>query len=576
LLHDVQAPARDVNIVPSLVSNLLLSTSKFAEAGYTAIYDKDNINFYNARTTKITALADAVLKGLQCSCMNLWCIPLVPFITNLNMDTLILDHPSGKDSLNSMYTIKTNQLARKHVALQMCKNHCQEYLHNVNELPSIEPTIWYLHGAAGFPTKASWLKAIRKGNYLSWPLINVKNVAKYFPESKETQKGHMRGQRQGAQSTKVAKPTEDAPTTLPHQKKNDILITEHKVKSLMYADHTGLFPAILSLGNKYVMILHHVDSNSSWLEAMQNQSGGELILARARALAWMQRCRLIPKHQIFNNQASAEYKATIEASGMTYELVPPKEHQCNMAEKAIQTFKDHFVGVLSGCAPSMPIHLWCQLLPQVERQLLLLRQSHVHPNLSVYAHVYKHHNYNWHPFVPIGMEALVHDKPHKCRIYAEHCTKAFVLGTSTKHYQCWKFWTPTTPTTHISGAAFFKHKYLTNLSVTPEDQVIAAAAHLTDTLQGIKSPQLHTSTLQALSDLHDVFYEATNATNAPPSLQRTPPQGRWHLYHHATHRQSLKHATVSCHHCNPHAHLQGCNPTWHQIWPQYCLGWKHP
>jgi hypothetical protein len=202
--------------------------------------------------------------------MNLWRIPLVPFITNLNMDTLILDHPSGQDSLNSMYTIETNQLARKHVALQICKNHFQEYLHNVYELPSVKPAIWYLHGMAGFPTKAFWLKAIRKGNYLSWPLINVKNIAKYFPESEETQKGHMHGKRQGVQSTKVAEPTEDAPTTLPHQKKNDILITEHEVKSLMYADQTGLFPAVSSLGNKYVMLRHHVDSNSSWLEAMQN------------------------------------------------------------------------------------------------------------------------------------------------------------------------------------------------------------------------------------------------------------------------------------------------------------------
>ncbi len=194
-----------------------------------------------------------------------------------------------------------------------------------------------------------------------------------------------------------------------------------------------------------------------------------------------------------------------------------------MAKKAIQTFKDHFVGVLSSCAPSMPIHLWCQLLPQVKWQLLLLRQSRAHPNLLVYAHVYKHHDYNWHPFVPIGMEELVHDKPHKRRTYTKHCTKAFVLGTSTKHYQCWKFWTPTTRATRISGAAFFKHKYLTNPSVTPEDQVIAAAACLTDTLQGIKSPQLHTSTLQALGDLRDVFYEAANATNAPLFAADTSP-----------------------------------------------------
>jgi hypothetical protein len=59
---------------------------------------------------------------------------------------------------------------------------------------------------------------------------------------------------------------------------------------------------------------------------MQNQSGGKLILAFARALAWMQRRGLIPKFQILDNQASVEYKAAIEASGMTYELVPPKEH----------------------------------------------------------------------------------------------------------------------------------------------------------------------------------------------------------------------------------------------------------
>jgi hypothetical protein len=138
-----------------------------------------------------------------------------------------------------------------------------------------------------------------------------------------------------------------------------------------------------------------------------------------------------------------------------------------MAEKAIQTFKDHFVGVLSGHAPTFPMHLWCQLLPQVEQQLLLLRQSRFHPNLSAYAHVYGHHDYNKHPFVPIGMEALVRDKPYKWQTYAEHCKKAFVPGTSTEHYRCWKFWSTATQATRISGTAFFKHKYRTNLSVTP-------------------------------------------------------------------------------------------------------------
>jgi hypothetical protein len=126
----------------------------------------------------------------------------------------------------------------------------------------------------------------------------------------------------------------------------------------------------------------------------------------------------------------------------------------------------------------MPMHLLCQLLPQVELQLLLLRQSRVNPNMSEYAHLYGQHDYKKHPFVLIGMEALVHDKPCKRQMYAEHCRKVFVLSTSTEHYRCWKFWSNDTRATRMLGAAFFKHKYIANQAVTPEDLVIAAVANL--------------------------------------------------------------------------------------------------
>ncbi len=53
----------------------------------------------------------------------------------------------------------------------------------------------------------------------------------------------------------------------------------------------------------------------------------------------------------------------------------------------------------------------------------------------------------------------------------------------------------------------------------PEDQVIAAAACLTIILQGIRSPQLHTSTLKLLCDLQDIFYEVANTTQYPSPTQ---------------------------------------------------------
>jgi hypothetical protein len=53
-LHlNVRKPARSVNIVPALVENSPLSTNKFVEAAYTVIYDAEEVNFYDARTTKI-------------------------------------------------------------------------------------------------------------------------------------------------------------------------------------------------------------------------------------------------------------------------------------------------------------------------------------------------------------------------------------------------------------------------------------------------------------------------------------------------------------------------------------------
>ena len=183
---------------------------------------------------------------------------------------------------------------------------------------------------------------------------------------------------------------------------------------------------------------------------------------------------------------------------MTYKHVPPRDHCCNLAKKAIQTFKDHMVSVLSGCLPTIPMYLWCQLLPQIERQSLLLCQLKANPNILAYAHMYSHHNYNHHPFFPIGMEALVHDQPHKRHLFAQHCRKAFVLGTSTEHYQGWKFWPVTTHATCILGAAFFKHKYLTNLAVTAEDRVIEAAGALARALDNQMPPQMHKSTIQAL------------------------------------------------------------------------------
>jgi len=77
---------------------------------------------------------------------------------------------------------------------------------------------------------------------------------------------------------------------------------------------------------------------------------------------------------------------------MTYQLVPPYDLRRNAAEKVIQTWKDRFVAALSGIAEDFLLHLWSQVIPQMERQLCLLRQTNINPKISTYAYLYGPHN----------------------------------------------------------------------------------------------------------------------------------------------------------------------------------------
>jgi hypothetical protein len=93
-----------------------------------------------------------------------------------------------------------------------------------------------------------------------------------------------------------------------------------------------------------------------------------------------------PKLQTLDNEALTALKNFSTAQNIDYQLVPPHCHRRNAAERAIKTFKEHFVAGLYSVDPSFPINLWDRLLPQAEITLNLLRTSHLHPRLSAAAH----------------------------------------------------------------------------------------------------------------------------------------------------------------------------------------------
>jgi hypothetical protein len=73
-----------------------------------------------------------------------------------------------------------------------------------------------------------------------------------------------------------------------------------------------------------------------------------------------------PKLQTLDNETSTALKNFFTVNDIAYQLVPPHFHRRNAAERAIQTFKQHFVAGLSSVDPASPLHLWDKLLPQAE------------------------------------------------------------------------------------------------------------------------------------------------------------------------------------------------------------------
>ena len=68
-------------------------------------------------------------------------------------------------------------------------------------LPRIEALVQYMHAAAWLPVKYKCIKAIKKGNFETWPGLTYSNAAKYFPHAVENIKGHMVQSLQRVRST---------------------------------------------------------------------------------------------------------------------------------------------------------------------------------------------------------------------------------------------------------------------------------------------------------------------------------------------------------------------------------------
>jgi hypothetical protein len=136
---------------------------------------------------------------------------------------------------------------------------------SVYDLPLVEQVIKWMHAVCGYPVKSTWIKAVKAGNFVGWPLLTEKNIAKYYPETEETPKGHMNQTCKNVRSTKPKRqPLEVCHTaaSLRGRKVQDVYVKTYDVRETIFSDQTGKFPTQSQRGNKYDMVLVEINSNS--------------------------------------------------------------------------------------------------------------------------------------------------------------------------------------------------------------------------------------------------------------------------------------------------------------------------
>ena len=130
----------------------------------------------------------------------------------------------------------------------------------------------------------------------------------------------------------------------------------------IHTDQTGAFPHTSQRGNRYIMVAIHLDANYIFAERMKNRTEGKMIRTHQKIINRMKAAGLGIKKQVLDNECSAAMKECIQENNMEYELIPPGQHRQNQAERAIQTFKAHFISILAGVDDKFPLSLWCHLL----------------------------------------------------------------------------------------------------------------------------------------------------------------------------------------------------------------------
>ena len=241
-------------------------------------------------------------------------------------------------------------------------------------------------------------------------------------------------------------------------------------------------------------------------------------------------CGVQPSTYIMDNEAAVELKQAIIKHHINYQLTQPHIHCINEAERAIRTFKNHFLSGLATVDPTFPINEWDQLIPQAELTLNLLCSSQLKPKLSAHAFLHGNYNFNRTPLAPPGTRVVIHTKLQQRESWGFHGEDGFYVGPAPEHYRCVQCLVTKTRRVKVSDTVqFFPRKIqfptfsFTNRLTTALNKIVTTLSNKQFQNENLQIP-LDTNTKLAIHLVANILHHIVSkqlGSSLPSS--RTPP-----------------------------------------------------
>jgi hypothetical protein len=496
----------------------LVSMSKLADSGFTSIFTRTDAMVVNDKDPAVDRLikdlrAVSIIQAPRDS-QGLWTMPLTT------------QSPTGTQPMAPA--------AGTALALIRHENNAEK--------------VRFFSRTFGSLPSSVLIKAVDRGLF-TFHGVTAAMIRNNRPNDIETAMGHMRLINQHLRSTKQAPTVASSPPRTSsevdiddfyptaEQPRREIFTRVVEVTAKQYMDATGAFPVRAHDGALYILCVYDYDGNYVRAEPLKSNSAIDVRNAYSRALEFFRQSGYTPALLVLDIATSGLLEAFLKKENIKFQFVTPSNHRANIAERAIQTFKNHFVSTLVGTDPAFPLIFWSYMIPQAEITLNLVRTSRVTPNQSAWQHITgRPYDFNACPMAPPGTKVLVFDSPEARRSWDPHGKVGFYVGPAQDHYRNYTVrMLATGAERHADTVSWHPVNYKMPFS-DPMEATELAVRDLTSALRVlatappylISGPQPHEAlkpSMHALAQSINIIFGAPDAIAATPTTPTVASEG---------------------------------------------------